>query len=381
MKAEDKILRAKTQMYSRSPFFSYILLHMKFDRMDKKTKDIAKRMMAVPTMGVDPNGNCYWNEDFVNSLSQEELTAVIAHEVLHIALLHCERIGNRDPLIANYAQDLVVNSILMAQMNEYSSALYTLPKDGVIPDRYDSWEFTSNGKTNKITNISQKNWEEIYEEMIQNIPKMKQMAQYCIGGSESGDGQGLSNEEKNEAKNKLQKIDAHIFGDKDLNEKNGGSGGSRNKAIVDRQQKWKGIVAEAASLAKKQGKLPAGMSRLIDELLDSKINWKQVVYRFVVAQLPFDYHWCLEKNTLINSKGGDKLIKDIRVGDIINGEKNGVVVDSKVLKTIKSPVKEKFVVYTKRGNRVVCSGNHKILTPKGYVKAKDLRIGDIIKTI
>ncbi|GGN05412.1 hypothetical protein FHR83_001402 [Actinoplanes campanulatus] len=55
-------------------------------------------------------------EIYVNprrSLSEEEWRFVLAHELLHVALRHADRVGGRDPYLWNVACDFVINGWLV----------------------------------------------------------------------------------------------------------------------------------------------------------------------------------------------------------------------------------------------------------------------------
>ena len=64
----------------------------------------------------------FWNKytapavqlETIEDLAPKELEAVLAHEVLHCALGHHCRRGERDPKLWNEAADLAINSILVA---------------------------------------------------------------------------------------------------------------------------------------------------------------------------------------------------------------------------------------------------------------------------
>lgn len=306
---QERVLRARIQMYQKSPFFAYILLNMKLHE-DKEGKHFPPWNR---TMAVDANGNMYWAEEFVKKITENELMGVIAHEVMHIALLHLERGKGKDRQLFNVANDLIVNDILLDDG-------FKLPKEGCIPERHDH-SFTIFGK--KIEKINEKSSEEIYDELYEIAPKVKFVLNMMGGGKgdggessqgegegeEDGDGQsggsgkgdkkgknqkpeGMSNQEIQEAKQKLEELDTHIYGsnngEKDDGENGEGQGG---RMRIDRMQGWKKIIAEAAQLAKQQGKLPAGLERRIEGVLDSKMNWKQRLYKYVVSQIIYDYSW------------------------------------------------------------------------------------------
>ncbi len=55
-----------------------------------------------------------FNPTFLADLPPDERDFVVAHEVTHLALLHVQRAGERDPMLWNVACDVVVNGMLVA---------------------------------------------------------------------------------------------------------------------------------------------------------------------------------------------------------------------------------------------------------------------------
>lgn len=68
---------------------------------------------AIPTACVDLRGVIQVSPDFAATLKDNELTFVIAHEFLHLLLLHHDRRADRDPLRWNLATDRVINRTLV----------------------------------------------------------------------------------------------------------------------------------------------------------------------------------------------------------------------------------------------------------------------------
>jgi predicted metal-dependent peptidase len=79
---------------------------------------------GFPTMATDGRRIVY-NPAFVEKLSQAELEGVLAHEVMHLALAHHCRRGERDAQLWNQATDYAINPILINNG-------VTLPKDALI---------------------------------------------------------------------------------------------------------------------------------------------------------------------------------------------------------------------------------------------------------
>lgn len=71
---ERRLTRARTQLLLNQPFFGTLCLRLKL------------APGPVPTMATDGRRIVY-DSSFVNSLKPAELEAVLAHEVLHCALL------------------------------------------------------------------------------------------------------------------------------------------------------------------------------------------------------------------------------------------------------------------------------------------------------
>src|SRR5215472_13976808 len=115
---QHKLTRARTQLLLNQPFFGTLCLRLKL------------MSGPVPTMATD--GLCIvYDPAFVNSLPPAELEAVLAHEVLHCALGHHCRRGQRDPRVWNEAADLAINPLLVANG-------FSLPAGALIEPAFDS---------------------------------------------------------------------------------------------------------------------------------------------------------------------------------------------------------------------------------------------------
>jgi predicted metal-dependent peptidase len=66
----------------------------------------------IPTACVDLRGIVRVNPDFAATLKDNELAFVVAHEFMHLLLLHHDRRADRDPLRWNLATDRVINRTL-----------------------------------------------------------------------------------------------------------------------------------------------------------------------------------------------------------------------------------------------------------------------------
>lgn len=109
--------RSKVQLLLHYPFYSFLLMHL--EQIESE---------SIGTCGVDGK-HLFYNSTYLNKLSPQECLGVLAHEVLHCALNHMDRIGNRDPQKWNICADGVINQIILKEEG------LSLPKGGII----DSW--------------------------------------------------------------------------------------------------------------------------------------------------------------------------------------------------------------------------------------------------
>lgn len=246
----ELVSRGIVDLQVNHPFFSFLLMQMRFES-DNNTK--------FKTMQINAKGHLKFDDEFVKQLARKELQGVLCHEVLHVAMLHFTRTGTRNREVANIAQDISVNMIVK------KSGLQ-LPKDGIpVNVAEDSSTITLNQKEIKIENVSEKAWEEIYAEIISNLkqtgvpppPNAHQQA----GGFDQHPG-----EDESDALTPQEKAEV--------------------------EQKWQSAIVEAAQYAKKQGKLPAGMARHIDDLLKPQVQWKSILLKYMKQHtVPVDWSY------------------------------------------------------------------------------------------
>ena len=242
METNIKITRAKIQLQNEKPFFAYLIMNMKF---------IKKK--EIETIGVDILGNCYYNPEFIDKLSEGDLKGVLAHEVLHLVLEHLERGKDKQPRIHNIATDLCINDLLIENG-------FTLCSGGLIP-RYHEYKFeNSKGEEILIENINEKTADIIYNELIKAI----------------------KDDEKAQEGEENKRFDKHIEDDgKPLSPE-------QKQEIKD---KWKKAISEASAYARDKGDLSDGLGIFIDGLLNEKVNWKSLLYKYLTRTIPHDYSY------------------------------------------------------------------------------------------
>lgn len=227
MNAEQKMLKARTNLVLDNPFFGCLALRLKMIE-DKKVKTAST------------NGKILlYNPDFIESLSNQEVTGVLAHEVMHGALGHTWRQGDRDSQKWNIATDYTINYNLL-------QAGFTLP-DGV-PYYCDS-------------DYNDKSAEEIYA-ILPEPQKQKQ----------NGDGK----------KDKGKK-------DVDPGRCGAVTPTKGEKATTKAKAEMKAAVNQALQVA--QGKIDGDIQRQVMEVLKTVVPWYVLLRDMVEMSARNDYSW------------------------------------------------------------------------------------------
>lgn len=240
MDASGRITRARIQLMLDEPFWGTLLMHV-----------AVVEDPGIPTMGTDGRTLRY-NPAFVDTLSEQELEGVVAHEVAHCMLGHLWRVGHRNPTVWNVAADMSANTILKASG-------FTLPGDCLYPPEH----------------LDDASTERLYEWCKREIDSE-------CGGAEDGDG------------DEQDGSGGGSGGDCDLPESFGGghvlddhSGWS--EADAEDGADWPGRITTAAQVARSYGKLPGGLSSLIEGLLTPRLDWRQLLAQWASTLTQDDY--------------------------------------------------------------------------------------------
>jgi predicted metal-dependent peptidase len=205
-KLKIRLAKAKTSLVLEHPFVGSIALNLPF-YLDQ----------SIPTAAT--NGKCIkFNPDFIETLTDEELKFLVAHECFHPMLEHNFRRGERDHRKWNQAGDYIINQLLTDE------GIGKMPKQGLLNKAvYDAGGGTSDG---------------VYS-ILPDDPE----------------------------------------GNDPLDDCQDGEGGSAERE--QQRAEWKVRVAQAAQAAKMMGKLSANVERLVGEVLQPKVDWRDVLNRFI----------------------------------------------------------------------------------------------------
>lgn len=242
----------------------------------------------IDTMAVNAIGDLFYNADFVQKLSQEEVNGVLAHEAMHIATATFPRQGKRDPFLWNIATDYIINYLLLKEN-------FTLPKGTLKSDQNGDIVIKPDPTDKKSKEIrikldDQTFAEDLYDKLqqhrkqVMNSLGVTEIMINCPGsGCAPGDQPGGK-----KAQRANGQFDWHLPDDQD----DKGESQGKLKSAADRranEQLWKGRATEAAVTAKTRGKLSSSLERHVNELLEPKIDWRKKLLSFVTKDLPIDY--------------------------------------------------------------------------------------------
>ena len=197
--------------------------------------------------------NFYYNTRFIKMLRPKEVEFLFGHEVLHCVYDHFGRRGDRNPQLWNIADDFCVNADLKKHhVGEFITS---------VPCLYD----------HKYDGMSA---EEVYDILYEKADKI----------------------DINDLLNRM--IDDHMDGD---DEQDGGGGGDgdqegkgRPRLTQEERQQIRDEIKEAmlaAASASDAGNIPAGVKRLIQELTEPKMNWRELLRMQLERTIKSDFTW------------------------------------------------------------------------------------------
>jgi predicted metal-dependent peptidase len=258
---EDRITKASVMLQQTQPFFSYILMNMRRRSTTSKTS-------KIKTMCIDIKGNFFFNPEFVDKLTDNEIIGCLVHETLHLAKDDFYRRGTRDPMIWNIASDMVINYMIMCEG-------FCLPSIAYIPDSNGCYTIK-----NYTYCVANRCTEEVYDMLYQNIDQIKSFMQSQGIDIEGGNG-------SHEHGGFDIHSDENLGDDPDKDETQPYTSIEKNEA----SNNWKQVTIEAVMNArcKKRGNVPGSIDALVNKILNPIIDWRTVIHKFVTNEIPVDY--------------------------------------------------------------------------------------------
>ena len=237
----EKLITARVGLLLRASFFGNLATRLKLVNADE----------WCGTAATDGR-HFYYNSRFIQMLRPKEIEFLFGHEVLHCVYDHFGRRGDRDPQLFNIANDFAVNADLIK--HRVGEKITTVPC--LHDPKYDGLSS-----------------EEIYDKLMENVQKISmsdlldKLIDEHLDGEGDGDGDG-DGENEGKGRPKLSEAD--------------------RQAIRD---EIKEAMLAAAATTDGAGNIPAGVKRLIQELTEPKMNWRELLRMQLESTIKSDYTW------------------------------------------------------------------------------------------
>ncbi len=236
----DKITVARVGLLLRHPFFGNMATRLKVKNCDD----------WCPTAATDGR-HLYYNTQFFNMLTDRQIEFVIAHEILHCVFDHLTRREDRDPMLYNISCDYLVNNLLVRDKIGEKVDQVQIFQDF----KYDGW--TSEAVYDELFKEAEKNGKQF-------IKDLGELLDEHIDWEGEGDNESKGNK-KNGKPPKYSKEEI--------------------KKIKDEIKEGMLQSAQAAGA----GNVPGEISRMIKELTEPKMNWRDILRQQIQSTIKNDY--------------------------------------------------------------------------------------------
>ena len=225
MKVIEKAIK---NLLDTNPFYAHYFLNSKIEYDKPGTPTAAASYTKTGTILI-------FNTEFINTLSYQEVSGVIEHEILHLLfdhLKHFEKINKIKDVIDQKNEASLSNQAMDIAINQF---IAVLPKGALTP------ELLENTIKEKVER--DQNWEYYYHLLIKNKDKLPKS---------------------------FVTLDEHV----DFSEENGKLSESQKGAIQ------RSAIDKAIKQCK--GNVPSQILKIFDNLRDdAKLPWQQVLSNFV----------------------------------------------------------------------------------------------------
>ena len=264
----DKLTTARVGLLLKAPFFGNMATRMQLIEADE----------WCPTAATNGR-NFYYNTEFVKKLSVKKLEFLFGHEICHCVFDHFGRVGSRDRQLSNIAQDYAVNQILV---------------DERIGEKITEVKICYDPKYRGMA------WEEIYDQLYEKAEKismpdlLKQLGDLLDEHiNEDGSGPGKEGEGDKQGK--------------------GMPGMTKEEAQAIRDEIKEAMIQSAAAAG--AGKVPVGIQRMIKDMTEPKISWRDLVRQEIQSIIRNDYSFTRPNR------------KSMHSGAILPGMKEATTID------------------------------------------------------
>lgn len=244
--AREKLTTARVALLLKATFFGNMATRLPLVNADA----------WCPTAATDGR-YFYYNSKFINMLREKELEFLFGHEVLHNVYDHiaATKLLKRNPTLSNIAQDYIINRDLV--INNIGELITTV--SALYDRKYDGWSS-----------------DEVYDHLYENAEKIDidQLADMLVDehlDNQEGEGGGGQPEEDENGNLKSK---------------------ARPKYSEEERKKIKDEIKESLINSAKQsgsGKLPAGVKRIVQELTEPKMDWRELLAMTIESTVKSDY--------------------------------------------------------------------------------------------
>lgn len=230
----EKLVTARVGMLLRASFFGNLATRLRLVNADE----------WCGTAATDGR-NFYYNTRFIEMLKPKEIEFLFGHEVLHCVYDHFGRRGDRQPQLWNIANDYCVNADLKRhRVGEFITS---------VPCLYDQ----------KYDGMSS---EEVYDDLYENAEKISldDLLDRMVD----------------------EHMDGAADGDQDSDQK------GRPRLTQQERDQIRDEIKEAVLSAAQTcdaGNLPAGVKRLIQQMTEPRMNWRELLRMQLESTIKSDY--------------------------------------------------------------------------------------------
>lgn len=229
----DRIITARIGLLLRHPFFGNMATRLRIQAADD----------WLPTAAVDGR-NLFFNTQFFNAMNNKEIEFVIAHEILHCVFDHLRRREDRNPILHNIASDYIVNNLLVRDRIGEKPKVVDCYQDF----KYEGW-------------TSEEVYDDLFKKTQEELDKLGELLDEHLDWEEGGDEDGKN--------------------------KSGRPRYSKEELDRIRDEIKEGMISAAQSAG--ANNVPGDIRRMIKELTEPKMNWRQLLRQQIQSTIRNDY--------------------------------------------------------------------------------------------
>ena len=290
MTPKEKLTKARIRLVLSQPFFATLALSMEYI----ETTDVET--------SVSDGIKIKYNPLFIDKLTVDETVGLLAHEVMHPAMLHHLRIIGKDYSLFNKAADYAINPLL-------KEAGIVLPSNALISDKYKNMYveeiyaiLEKEEKNNKDENNNSGNQGDKQGEGVPRLGVGK-----CDPGSPEGWGQ----------------IEAYNYE-------------AAGESLAEAEKNAKQRLIQAFNAAKVAGSSTSGVKEFIDKIIETKTPWAEILQRFIAEVSNNDYTWTQPSRRYLPMGVYLPTLKNEEMGKVVFAIDTSGSIDKELLKIFAS---------------------------------------------